>query len=126
MLVCVKKGWMKSITEKRYNSTIQLWIRAPGCVYHTLLSWICYVEGSRSLELGTNPWVVSCVWEFLFRFAHTMNVFKKGYLPDFLTLPGTLLVMATFYWNGLYFGGRVLRNVGAKEYELAQKKAKQS
>ena len=36
MLVCVKRGWMESINEKKYNSIIQTWIRNPGMLFHAL------------------------------------------------------------------------------------------
>eukprot|EP00304_Pavlova_gyrans_P006898 CAMPEP_0206047602 /NCGR_PEP_ID=MMETSP1466-20131121/21656_1 /ASSEMBLY_ACC=CAM_ASM_001126 /TAXON_ID=44452 /ORGANISM="Pavlova gyrans, Strain CCMP608" /LENGTH=286 /DNA_ID=CAMNT_0053422621 /DNA_START=16 /DNA_END=876 /DNA_ORIENTATION=+ len=32
MLFCVKQGWMEPLTEKRYNSMINVWMRAPFLV----------------------------------------------------------------------------------------------
>lgn len=40
MLVFVKLKWMEKMTEKKYNTVIQTWIRAPGCLYHALFAWI--------------------------------------------------------------------------------------
>ena len=52
MLVAVKKGWMTSDSEKKYNSIIQLWIRAPGCIIHSVLSYVNWEIGSNMLAAG--------------------------------------------------------------------------
>jgi len=42
LLFLVRNGWMNSITEKRINNYINLWIRAPGCIAHSTLTIVSY------------------------------------------------------------------------------------
>ncbi len=44
MLVLVKVNLMPSVEEKRINSIIQTYVRAPFCCYHALFVWINYRE----------------------------------------------------------------------------------
>jgi hypothetical protein len=83
MLVAVRCGWIEPLTEKRLNSHLQLWLRAPGCVAHAVLVWAAQVD-----RVAPKP-----VWS------------------DPLT-PAALVMVAAFFWNGLYFLGRVLRSEG--------------
>ena len=85
MLVLVKANVMESLTEKRLNSFIQTWIRAPGCLYHALFTWI----GWRN------------------QFA---QVAQGSYLPEWAVLPALMVVVMTFFWNGMYFQQRVVAN----------------
>eukprot|EP00667_Euglena_gracilis_P017834 EG_transcript_18858 len=100
MLVAVKQGWMDSLTEKRLNSHVQLWIRAPGCVYHSLLSWTAWRAAQYS-GVHSNVGML---------------------LPDWLYTPAIVTVILTFFWNGLYFLERVLDNYAERRTELRLQK----
>jgi hypothetical protein len=110
MLVMVKKGWLDSLTEKRINGQIMVWIRCPGCLYHALFCWLAMSDVARRKEAG-----------------ETM-------LLPFSPLPQTSfyvnmclgVVLTTFFWNGLYFMERVVANhaVRAAEQRLKAKNAK--
>ena len=52
MLVMVKKGWLSSLTEKRINSQIMVWLRCPGCLYHALFCWLGILELSARQAAG--------------------------------------------------------------------------
>eukprot|EP00697_Spironema_sp_BW2_P015073 gnl/Spiro4/5805_TR2961_c0_g1_i1.p1 gnl/Spiro4/5805_TR2961_c0_g1~~gnl/Spiro4/5805_TR2961_c0_g1_i1.p1 ORF type:complete len:340 (-),score=64.35 gnl/Spiro4/5805_TR2961_c0_g1_i1:37-1008(-) len=101
MLVLVKTGRMASITEKRINREIQLWIRAPGCVFHSLLCWIGYCVMRQ--KWATDP----------------------TYLPPNCALPAWMLPFSTavailaFFWNGMYFADRVIDNFAERRTVLA-------
>lgn len=96
MLVAVKQGWMESMTEKRINKTIQLWIRAPGCVFHSLLGWTAW-SAARYVGIPSNEGVL---------------------LPQYLYTPAILTVIVTFFWNGLFFLDRVVDNYATRRTEL--------
>eukprot|EP00039_Didymoeca_costata_P007844 m.104579 g.104579 ORF g.104579 m.104579 type:complete len:259 (+) comp13847_c0_seq2:145-921(+) len=51
MLSLVKQGHMASIDEKRYNSFINTWIRAPGCTACAFCIYACWVVGASSPEI---------------------------------------------------------------------------
>ena len=87
-LVLVKLGLMRSMTQKRINCLVQTWIRAPGCLYHALFAWIGYRADDYLM--------------------------KNAYLPTSLIVPALLVVMSSFYWNGLYFQTRVVANYAVK------------
>eukprot|EP00048_Salpingoeca_helianthica_P016795 m.234285 g.234285 ORF g.234285 m.234285 type:complete len:266 (+) comp19532_c0_seq1:70-867(+) len=89
MLVLVKKGWMRSIDEKRYNVYIQLWIRAPGCVIHALLTWLAYLEAHKRLAAG-------------------LPVVQPLFLPYWAHTPAVWVIILSFFWNGLFFLNRVI------------------
>ena len=52
MLFAVKHGWMASITEKKYNSTINNWLRAPGIIF---TCGIVYVQGKGTVPCSLSP-----------------------------------------------------------------------
>jgi hypothetical protein len=89
MLVLVKLGIMSSMSEKYYNTWLQTWIRAPGCIAHALFTLIGY------------------------RTQYDFFV-QNSYLPEWAILPACLVVGTTFFWNGLYFQERVTTNYGYK------------
>lgn len=95
MLVMVKWGWIKSIDEKRLNSLIQTWIRAPGCLYHALFVWIGYVSDL--------DWCL-----------------EHSYLPAFLVRPALFIVIATYFWNAMFFQRRVVENYAIKGLSKAK------
>ena len=84
MLVCVKAGWMNSITEKRWNSTIQLWLRAPGCLAHSFIAWVLLLETRKRRVIGLSPTPASV-------------------LPDWAIEPAIWVVILTFFWNGIVY-----------------------
>ena len=61
LLICVKKKWINSITEKKINSYLQLWVRQIGCIFHSLLVWITYTKITE--EGGLSSSLLSG-WEF--------------------------------------------------------------
>lgn len=92
MLVAVKKGWMTSGQEKKYNGYIQLWIRMPGCVMHALLTWANWCEAAKRIYDPDDPYA------------------GQGWLePESTRLP-VWIVATSFFWNGPYFLDRVLRS----------------
>ncbi|EGD77866.1 hypothetical protein PTSG_09500 [Salpingoeca rosetta] len=96
MLVAVKKGWMKSVTEKRYNSNIQQWIRSPGCVIDAFLVWISWVEYCRRADAGMSP--------------ITPNTSLYNTAPRWVIFVITFFNLATIFWNGPYFSKRVIES----------------
>jgi hypothetical protein len=106
MLVLVKLGLMQRITEKRVNANIQLWLRAPGCLFHALLTWSGYLE-----------------WQKLS--ADHPSVPNTSLLPLWAELPAVVVIVSTFFWNGLYFLSRVLANTAVEEHKLVVAKTKQ-
>merc|ERR1711916_228769 len=82
-----------------YNTFIQTWIRAPGCLYHAIFTWI----GWRN-NLGY----------FL----------KHSFLPEWGVVPACFVVLGTFFWNGMYFQERVTTNYGYKMGLLEAEKKK--
>ncbi len=96
MLVCVKKGWMNSIDEKRYNAIIQTWIRNPGMLYHAVLTWCVYVHCKGNPEL-------------------TDLVLRKTlYTTETQSTFGAYIICLCYFWNGPYFQRRVAENYGRK------------
>jgi hypothetical protein len=81
MLVLVKWGWMASISEKRWNTSIQLWIRAPGCLAHAYLCWLLLIESRKRVADGLSP-------------------VPNAVLPDWAIEPAMAVVFITFFWNG--------------------------
>jgi hypothetical protein len=98
MLVAVKLGYMRSIEEKRINSYIQTWIRAPGCLFQSGLTYIAYMEGVRRREAGGEGAIV----------------FPNSLLSPTVTTASIVLVIAAFFWNGMFFQKRVCVNYGMR------------
>merc|ERR1712137_984366 len=79
MLVAVKKKWLSSLTEKRINTQIHVWMRCPGCLYHALFCWIAMVEiGKR-------------------RVAHAATTGDEAF-STFMPLPNSPLPQNTPFW----------------------------
>eukprot|EP00730_Choanoeca_flexa_P010865 TRINITY_DN21352_c0_g1_i1.p1 TRINITY_DN21352_c0_g1~~TRINITY_DN21352_c0_g1_i1.p1 ORF type:complete len:267 (+),score=48.12 TRINITY_DN21352_c0_g1_i1:135-935(+) len=95
MLVMVKLGWLTKMQEKEYNYYIQLWMRAPGCVFHAILTWTNFVDA----------------WK-----RHEQDLPQRGpNAPEPYITPDTArfavwIVILAFFWNGLYFLDRVIRS----------------
>lgn len=47
MLVLVKHGYMDSLTEKRYNARINVWIRSPGLLFCAFCAWTASLSPDR-------------------------------------------------------------------------------
>lgn len=88
MLVAVKKEWMASITEKKYNTQIQLWIRAPGCLMHVALTWLNFLVGLDRKNNGETVY-----------FEHSV----RPAIPDEWILFSVLVVMITFFLERALF-----------------------
>jgi hypothetical protein len=108
MLVMVKKGWMTSITEKRLNSQIMVWLRCPGCLFHAFFCWTAMTEIVRRSAAG-----------------ETM-LLPHSPLPQTVLAINTCLgvVMVTFFWNALYFMERVVDNHATRRQQLKDGKGK--
>ena len=100
MLVCVKKGWMDTMTEKEWNSSVQTWIRNPGMLYHCLLTWMgyCYVRSDPK------------IWE--------AALGKACFTTELGFQIGVFFTMVSYYWNGPYFQARVVDNFARKDYPI--------
>eukprot|EP01102_Stenamoeba_stenopodia_P007982 TRINITY_DN2258_c0_g1_i6.p1 TRINITY_DN2258_c0_g1~~TRINITY_DN2258_c0_g1_i6.p1 ORF type:complete len:277 (+),score=37.00 TRINITY_DN2258_c0_g1_i6:191-1021(+) len=105
MLVMVKNGLMQSLTEKRINTSIQMWIRCPGCIIHSVLTWTSYCETYKREQLGERDLLPGTLLP---------DSTKAFFIPVFV-------VMVTFLWNGIYFLERVVSNYAVKEFEMKQK-----
>ena len=44
MLVMSDFGLIDRMTEKRINSDINVWIRAPGILFNCFVAWVCYIH----------------------------------------------------------------------------------
>ncbi len=67
----------------------QLWIRAPGCVFHALLTWVAYVESHKRLAAG-------------------LPVTEPAFIPYWFHTPAVWVIILSFFWNGLFFLNRVI------------------
>ena len=64
MLVCVKEGIMRPLTEKHYNNILNVWCRAPFLCFCVILSWVqihiqrppTYVIVCRCLLMALQIW----------------------------------------------------------------------
>lgn len=98
MLVCVKKGWMRPLTEKRLNAHIQTWLRAPGCIINAMMIWITWIELIKREKAGVKP---------LFN-AH--SYITGDYDLYYVCLPVMLINIAALFWNGTFFARRVVES----------------
>eukprot|EP01013_Petalomonas_cantuscygni_P030642 TRINITY_DN56666_c0_g1_i1.p1 TRINITY_DN56666_c0_g1~~TRINITY_DN56666_c0_g1_i1.p1 ORF type:complete len:319 (+),score=38.33 TRINITY_DN56666_c0_g1_i1:47-1003(+) len=98
MLVMIALGFMDRTTEKRINANIHTWLRAPGCLAHVFLSWVCFLDSSTRMVEGESVLV--------------RNLLPAG---QFATTFASFVVMITFFWNGMYFQSRVVANQAATE-----------
>eukprot|EP00729_Bicosta_minor_P004377 gene4377-27122_t len=100
MLIMVKQGWMQSLTEKKINTSIMVWLRAPGCLYHAVFAWMCTIDihkrrngGETGIILVNSPFPQdSLIW---------LDI-------------ALLVTVGTFFWNGLFFMERVVANYATK------------
>jgi hypothetical protein len=78
LLFLVKNNKMELIVEKRINNYINLWIRCPGCVSHSVLTLLIY------------------------------NLYKQAALNGYIYQYGYLFTSLMTYWNGIYFMNKVV------------------
>jgi hypothetical protein len=57
MLSAVKHGYIKKISEKRINKTLNVWCRGPGCIAAACLIWINWMAG----ETGHIPTMIKII-----------------------------------------------------------------
>lgn len=115
LLVLIKCGVVTPMQEKEWNYYIQSWIRAPGCVIHAALTYVCYIHGRNRVAAGL-PMKTEDSTEAL--------------IPQDLIYIPALVVGTTFLWNGIYFLNRVtasyavhsLKRTLAKEGAASTKK----
>lgn len=58
-LFLTRNGCLKKLTQKKINNNLNLWIRAPGCISHSVLTVICY-NNNYLLFLGYKRYFVFC------------------------------------------------------------------
>ncbi len=92
LLFLNRNNFILKITEKRINTKLNLWIRCPGCIAHTVLSILCI---SLRCQIG----VVTNIQLFLSFFAAFI-----------------------VFWNGIYFLNQVVSNYAINQYLLDNKK----
>lgn len=51
MLALVKYNLMDSLTEKRWNARVNVWIRSPGCLFCAYTFYICWTYRAEPLSL---------------------------------------------------------------------------
>jgi len=78
LLFMVKNNKLQSIFEKRINNYINLWLRSPGCISHTVLTILVY------------------------------NIYKNTLLSGRVNQFGYLFTSSMTYWNGIYFMNKVV------------------
>jgi hypothetical protein len=78
LLFMVKNNKLQSIFEKRINNYINLWLRSPGCISHTVLTILVY------------------------------NIYKNTLLSGPINQFGYLFTSSMTYWNGIYFMNKVV------------------
>jgi len=58
-LFFTRNNCLKKLTQKKINNNLNLWIRAPGCISHSVLTVICY-NNNYILFLGYKKYLVFC------------------------------------------------------------------
>jgi hypothetical protein len=95
MLALVKERYILPLTEKKYNNTIQVWIRAPALVAIAALCWLQLFIHSDRYE----------------------------YVPIHL-IAIRIFCISLNYWNGNYFMQRVCGNYFVTKYKLKEEYSK--
>jgi hypothetical protein len=78
----------KSI-EKRVNTFLNLWIRAPGCIMNTCMSIMTIVSNYNHLN-NTQP----------------------------IAIYGGIVMLSLVYWNGIYFMGQVVIDYASNNHRF--------
>lgn len=82
LLALTRNGWLRRETEKRINSWLAVWIRAPGCTSHAALTTV-FLGMQKQVVGDAYPWYYSVL----------------GFVTAVLN-----------YWNGQYFMNQVVRD----------------
>lgn len=93
LLFAVKHGWISSMTEKRWNTVLNVWIRSPGIVYSASFAWMTIFAKNPDATMF-----------------HPARLFE-------LSLAGMAV------WNAQYFLERVVGNYYVKKAEASAKVA---
>tara|TARA_B110000977_G_C11085234_1_gene494441 strand:+ start:3318 stop:4010 length:693 start_codon:yes stop_codon:yes gene_type:complete len=48
MLFLVRNKYINKMTEKKYNKFINLWLRAPGCIAHSVLTLVSFLKYKKN------------------------------------------------------------------------------
>eukprot|EP00049_Salpingoeca_infusionum_P007561 m.123068 g.123068 ORF g.123068 m.123068 type:complete len:268 (-) comp13742_c3_seq1:572-1375(-) len=96
LLVLIKTGHVTKMQEKKWNSTIQLWIRAPGCLLHAYLTYHCAIIARERILDPTIP--------------DRNPTTTYPMIPYAYAGISCWVVIVTFFWNGQYFLERVIRS----------------
>ena len=96
LLFAVKHGWIHPLTEKRYNTVLNTWIRAPGIVMTSAIAWV--------VVNAKNP---------------NVSFFQMARLLDL-----AMFVMSV--WNAQFFMARVVANCHLRTFQSEQKHATQN
>ena len=94
MLTFVKAGYINRLTEKYYNSLLNVWIRAPGLIF---------INGIAHVKLGMY-----------------IGNYNIGNITN-ITFAIAAINMFLNYWNGQYFMRRVLSNYSIESYRAIDK-----
>ena len=78
LLFLVKNDKLDYLYEKKVNNYINLWIRAPGCISHSVLTLLVY------------------------------NLYKDTQLSGYFEQFGYILTALIKFWNGIYFMNKVV------------------
>jgi len=78
LLFLVKNDKLDALSEKKVNAIINLWIRAPGCISHSVLTLLVY------------------------------NLYKDTQLSGYFEQFGYILTALITFWNGIYFMNKVV------------------
>lgn len=92
MLFLVRNNIIDRMTEKYWNKVINLWIRAPGCISHMVLSLISF-------------------------FNYRDTIFKDDFNKVALFVTAILV-----FWNGIYFMEQVVSDYKKNEMIKCNKK----
>jgi hypothetical protein len=75
--------------EKRFNTFLNLWIRAPGCIMNTCMSIMTIVSNYNQLNI------------------QPMNIY------------GGIVMLSLVYWNGIYFMGQVVTDYANHNHRVS-------
>lgn len=60
----LQEGWIEKETEKRINSSLQLWIRAPTMSIYGFLCWQAFLYGTHSAGVSVFSLAVVALLHF--------------------------------------------------------------
>ncbi|VVU95314.1 hypothetical protein CPAV1605_1065 [seawater metagenome] len=88
LLLCLTRNKLiNRMSQKNINCQLNLWMRAPGCIAHSILAILCLRY--------------KCVSRYV------------GFSEFYLSIFGIFLV----YWNGIYFMNQVVQNYAINKFK---------